>query len=108
MDPRQLLSESWVEGRGLVARPRSDSPPPARLVWATASALSGRALPRALTRMTSSGVSRKVRSMASGSTKRTVSSTACTATEMPRASCRVLRLRSFTEKDYLPKHSRAR
>ena len=44
----------------------------------------------ALTRITSSGVSWNTRLKPSGSTKRTVSRTACTAKETPSAICRVL------------------
>jgi hypothetical protein len=47
----------------------------------------------ALTRMTSSGVSWNTRLKPSGSTKRTVSRAACTASEMPSASCSVLSCR---------------
>ena len=58
----------------------SASPPPARVACAMAWALSGFSLERALTRITSSGVSWKTRLKPSGSTKRTVSRAACTAT----------------------------
>jgi hypothetical protein len=55
------------------------------LAWAIAWALSGLSSLRALTSTTSSGVSWNTRLKASGLTKRTVNSTACTATDTPRA-----------------------
>ena len=78
-------------GSGEVARPASSSPPPASDACAIALACSsGVSVDLALTRITSSGVSWNTRLKRSGSTKRTASSAACTASETPRAICRVL------------------
>jgi hypothetical protein len=78
-------------GNGDVARPAAASPPPARLAWAMACALTARSVVLALTRITSSGVSWNMRLKRSGSTKRTVSRKAWAASEMIRAPCSVLR-----------------
>jgi hypothetical protein len=80
--PKSVSAEG---GSGLVARPFSASPPPANEVWAMAFALSGFSLVLALTKITSNGMSSNTRLKASGSTKRTVNSTACTATDAMRA-----------------------
>ena len=79
-------------GRAAPARPRRRRPGgPAR--W-PAPAPAPRSL-RALTRITSSGVSRKARLKRSGSTKRTVSTAPCTAAEASSAQCRVERSRQL-------------
>ena len=67
---------------------------------AMACALTGFSSLRALTRITSSGVSSRTRLNDSGSTKRTDNTTACTAMDAPRASCSVLNFRNFTGSDY--------
>ena len=92
-------------GSGVVARSfgLAESPPPARLAWALACAFCGASSPLALTRMTSSGVSSNTRLKPSGSTKRTVSSTACTATDASSAHCKTLiflMIPCFTGPDY--------
>ena len=86
-------------GMGLVARPWATSPPPAKLAWAMAWAFSGRSWLWALTKMTSSAVSLNTRLNCSGATKRTVSSTACTAKERSSASASG-ELSFFTAWDY--------
>ena len=80
-------------GSGDAARPWAASPPPARLTCAMACACVGASVLRALTRITSKGVSRKARSKRSGSTKRTVSTAPCTVAEASSAQCSVVRSR---------------
>ena len=94
--PRSAPTAAAARWRG-PCRPRRRRPGwPAR--WPAPWSASRRE--RALTRITSSGVSWNTRLKPSGSTKRTVSSAACTPSDTSSAHCRVLRPRN--------RHRRAR